>query len=879
MSALAEVVAPAAARKGPYNFLDYFADTEEDRRRFSGRDTEVRELTALIASRRTVVLYGRSGIGKTSLLLAGVFPELRRRGYRPLYLRTLTSPLQDLLQALAGASGAAGPGQAPAGEPVELARRAAAAGPLALVFDQFEELFVRFRGQPEQQRPLLAALARLLADTEGDVTVVFSLREDYLAELEGFPDLLPDLLTSRYRLRGLSAFGVRQAVCRPLIEAGIAYDEALISRIVDSFESYDPAMVQILCTELYLEAERREGGLPRRLVSADLEAIGGSIEGIFRRYLDGVEEALPVGERFLARLVLDALITRENTKRATTLTNLLQLSFTAQPEEVAPILDRFRRHRLLRREQRDGETWYELIHERLVGVARDWLGRDYQFFDFQQARSFVEINSEGDLWRGNPELLLNAGILRELLGPYRERFLFDRRQLELVVRSAVEHRDPALGFWAGRYGTRESIDLLTVLARDGSPRVRELAAAAAGEVQDEAGRLARICLDLALADDSPEVRRAAGRSLAPLASWQEIRELQAALRQRGTRGRALEALANLRAGGHRLEGFSLLRRLAARRRARRQTLREKIDVLRDRRKEGAIQGLQAGVVWALTVGPLLGASFGWADTYPKPPGLTDTLLFAGYLLLPCLGIGALLGWIAGAAAAKHAALHGEGRWFAALAGSGWLFLAVALPLGLVSLGVLIVLSLRADFPSRIDASTKLAMLLALCSPWLTPVLLAALVRLHRSCVWPGLPRLRQIFWVQVSALGMPVLLLLGLFRLASLLGASIGDPKGCGIALAMIPSLALAVLLQALAGAAEKHPLGPPPSVPPGRRRRARLAALAAALLTLAWVCLLPVVAARDKSAPAPAQERRTQSPRSVRGAPLRKKVLTRSPR
>ena len=55
--------------------------------KFCGRDEESQELFSLIDDDIVITLYGKSGIGKTSLLNAGVFPLLRKNNYAPLYIR------------------------------------------------------------------------------------------------------------------------------------------------------------------------------------------------------------------------------------------------------------------------------------------------------------------------------------------------------------------------------------------------------------------------------------------------------------------------------------------------------------------------------------------------------------------------------------------------------------------------------------------------------------------------------------------------------------------------------------------------------------------------------------------------------------------------
>ena len=54
---------------------------------FCGRDAAISSLFAMIDNNLLVTLYGKTGIGKTSILNAGVFPILRSRGYLPISIR------------------------------------------------------------------------------------------------------------------------------------------------------------------------------------------------------------------------------------------------------------------------------------------------------------------------------------------------------------------------------------------------------------------------------------------------------------------------------------------------------------------------------------------------------------------------------------------------------------------------------------------------------------------------------------------------------------------------------------------------------------------------------------------------------------------------
>ncbi len=78
----AEVVVDA---ENPWPGLDYFV--EKSRAFFHGREAEADLLLSMVRHRLLTVLYGQSGLGKSSLLQAGLFPRLRADGWLPVYIR------------------------------------------------------------------------------------------------------------------------------------------------------------------------------------------------------------------------------------------------------------------------------------------------------------------------------------------------------------------------------------------------------------------------------------------------------------------------------------------------------------------------------------------------------------------------------------------------------------------------------------------------------------------------------------------------------------------------------------------------------------------------------------------------------------------------
>lgn len=219
------------------------AFTERQHEFFYGREQESHELLSCVKRERLTVLFGKSGLGKTSLLQAGLFPQLRDAAYLPVYVRLsyedgaapfdtqLRSALESAIE-LANFAEVARPQD---GESVweYLHRRG---GNLinddgsvvmpVLIFDQFEECFTLGARKDFSSRMINeflpgladmienrtpAALTKKLTDDRGlakrfdleahGCRILITLREDYLANLEALRDSMPSLVYIDNRMR------------------------------------------------------------------------------------------------------------------------------------------------------------------------------------------------------------------------------------------------------------------------------------------------------------------------------------------------------------------------------------------------------------------------------------------------------------------------------------------------------------------------------------------------------------------------------------------------------------------------------------------------------------------------------------------------------
>ena len=266
--------------------------------KFCGREDDTYDLSQMVMRNIFVTLYGKSGIGKTSLLNAGVFPMLRDAGFVPVSVRLNVDAAdctfqQSIISAL---NGLVREGivvktmnviDMPSDESSQdylwayfartkfIAEEGRTVFPV-LVFDQFEEVFSKRRKETET---LLCQLAFMVDEShclasrivEGEsyeydynFRFVASIREDDLYKLEDSIDncYLGDLKKNRYRLRNLTEKGAREVVLKPgegifeESEKDVIVDAILNKSADTSASGISTNVLSLICSRLYDEASK-----------------------------------------------------------------------------------------------------------------------------------------------------------------------------------------------------------------------------------------------------------------------------------------------------------------------------------------------------------------------------------------------------------------------------------------------------------------------------------------------------------------------------------------------------------------------------------------------------------------------------------------------
>ncbi len=362
----------AAPDGNPYRGLRPFEASH--RALFFGRAPEIGALVDRLRGEPMIVLTGDSGVGKSSLVRAGVVPAIvdgaLADGRR--WTAVTMVPGHRPLTALAAALAEPGLVDRVLAEPAALARelgRRAAGGGLVLFVDQLEELVTV--GDPVEVAALEAGLAGLTEGVPG-VRVLATVRADFLARFAALPRLGQDLGRLLHFVRPMTADHLREVITGPAAATDVGFEsDALIDELVQATERAGAGGLPLLSFALAALWDAHDRA--RRLITIAALADMGGVAGALTRHADGVIGALDPVARGQARHLLSRLVTTLGTRVRRAERDLVTASGGRD------VLDALVRGRLLVAQDDDGSPVYELAHEVLVhgwATLREWLDHD-----------------------------------------------------------------------------------------------------------------------------------------------------------------------------------------------------------------------------------------------------------------------------------------------------------------------------------------------------------------------------------------------------------------------------------------------------------------------------------------------------------------------
>ncbi len=390
----------------------------EEHELFFGRNSDIRELYNQIFLRQTVVLFGKSGSGKSSLINAGIIPLLREEGsllyfnirfnnYTGKDIKDQLMPVQVIQKRLSECvEGSIDkpfddliPGEGSLWYWIKQIQIQKKKLKFVLFFDQFEELFTYPKQQidefSEQLADLLfvdvlpkykAKMVELIEQHQpvgddlysqifqtAEVKVVFSIRLDRLSLLNNLKDRHPAILHDWYELDAISVEDAMNAIREParlsqekygFASPSFGYTDAAIDKIIENIEDKDrkgkieaASTLQIICRHVEDNIVASNSDV---MVSDDTL---GDIEDIFQVYYQNILNKLPDAVLpNVHELVEEALIS--NNMRIS-----LEEGFIANKYKVSKeILEDLEQSSLLRKERQGSKNMilYEVSHDTLI---------------------------------------------------------------------------------------------------------------------------------------------------------------------------------------------------------------------------------------------------------------------------------------------------------------------------------------------------------------------------------------------------------------------------------------------------------------------------------------------------------------------------------
>ena len=398
----------------PYKGLGSY--TEADREYFFARDSFRDLVAANLMANRLTVLYGPSGVGKSSLLQAGVIPLLRQTAEGAFCYLAVTdaivvfcdlwrdNPLAELGSALLRAvPEPAKVADLAADDPVlslELVQEIASRfdANIYLLLDQFEELALSHISASAEA--FNSELGRIIRASRVPVSMLLGVRDDALAELDQLEPYVPDILDNKLRLEHLTPAEAKEAIEQPLVRYNALVSDdrhvdieselvtqllaQLVSRsvsvgatgegVVDGPQPVEAPYLQLVMTRLW-RAETEQGS--RWLRVETLRQLGGAKQ-IVGTHLDAVLAGFSEEQRETASRIFRHLVTKSGRKTSQDLENLAALE-DLDPAKVQKVLDLLSAARLVRPVPApagsDEGPRYEIFHDVMGPAVLSWRRR------------------------------------------------------------------------------------------------------------------------------------------------------------------------------------------------------------------------------------------------------------------------------------------------------------------------------------------------------------------------------------------------------------------------------------------------------------------------------------------------------------------------
>lgn len=441
----------------PFMGLRPFSEADEDF--FFGRSTLIYRLISRLKEdtmlANFLAVVGPSGSGKSSVIYAGLLPELRRgalEGSRNWFFATMvpgSQPLQNLESALLSVATVAlddmteklSSSDGSLSETVTMMLdKTVQENGLLLFIDQFEELFTLVESEQIRQE-FLSLLTATIANPESNIRIIITLRADFYDKPLRYEEFGKLIQNRTEVILPLDSSELERAIVAPAKRVGLEVEQNLVGQVIADVRQEPGALplLQYTLTELF---NRRDG----TVLTLNAYEQSGGVRGALARRADEVYLSLTSHEQAIAKQLFLRLVTlgegSEDTRRRTRFSDLMVMGI--DNTILQNLLDIFGKYRLLTfdRDVETREPTVEVAHEALIrewSRFRLWLDASRQDLRLQRL-----IATEVADWKASQEdssYLLRGTRLAQLEEWTESNNLFIKPEEYAFIQASIKERE------------------------------------------------------------------------------------------------------------------------------------------------------------------------------------------------------------------------------------------------------------------------------------------------------------------------------------------------------------------------------------------------------------------------------------------------------